>query len=98
MRKAGRGPEIDGKRRIWVVLKSICVRSKGENGVAVEERVGWGECSLGEERISPQGTPPLLPLLNSFNKHLTFTERKINTQEVTSLCSQELLLAAQKHI
>lgn len=59
------------------VLNSICVRSKRENGVAV------GRESGGEERISPQGTMPLLPLLNSFNKHLTFTERKINTQEVT---------------
>lgn len=33
----------------------------------------------------------LLLLLNSFKKHLTFTERKINTQEVTLFL--ELLLA-----
>lgn len=32
-----------------------------------------------------------LLLLNSFSKHLTFTERKINTQEVTPFL--ELLLA-----
>lgn len=40
MRKAGRALEIDGKRRIWAVLKSICVRSEGENEVVAV--AGWG--------------------------------------------------------
>lgn len=53
---------------------------RGESGDVYsvkEDEIAWG---------------PLLPLLNSFNKHLTFTGRKINTQEVTLLCSRELLL------
>lgn len=35
-RKEGRAREIDGKRWIWAVLKTICARSKAENGVV------WG--------------------------------------------------------
>lgn len=54
--------------------------------VVTEERVG--ECTLWRKTILPGGSLPLLPLLNSFNKHLTFTGRKINTQEGTLLCSQ----------
>lgn len=49
--------------------------------VDVPTRVGAvGDDALSKKRIELQG---VLLLLNSFNKHLTFTERKINTQEVT---------------
>lgn len=57
--------------------------------------VGVRSGSAVSERISPRATPPLLTLLHSFNKHLTFAGRKTNTPEVTSLCSRELLLAAK---
>lgn len=40
-RKGSRTPEIDGKRRILAIVKSICVRSKGENEV-VEGGGGGG--------------------------------------------------------
>lgn len=95
MKKAGCAPEIDGKRRIWALLKSICVRSKGGNEVAVGEMEGGGGSFLWERRISLQGTLPLLPLLNSFNKHLTFTGRKINTHRRWLPCVHELLLTAK---
>lgn len=62
MRKVSCALEIDGKRRILAILKSICVCSKGENEVMVVggERSGGGQGVgvLIEERIWLQGLPP----------------------------------------
>lgn len=57
-----------------------------DNMSSLKGRRQLGEERLWKKRILLQGT---MPLLNSFNKHLTVTERKINTQEVTH--SHEML-------
>lgn len=43
-----------------------------------------------QRRISPLGSAPLLPLLNSFNKHLTFTGKK-SIPSRGDFCVHELL-------
>lgn len=57
-----------------------------DNRSSLKGRKQLGKERLWKKRILLQGT---MLLLNSFNKHLTVTERKINTQEVTH--SHEML-------
>lgn len=57
-----------------------------DNMSSLKGRNQLGKERLWKKRILLQDT---MPLLNSFNKHLTVTERKINTQEVT--LSHEML-------
>lgn len=86
--------EIDWKRAMPLTLmeKMVDAGSPEDNLHSLKGREWWwwaGDCTLWNTMRLPQGI--MLLLLNSFNKHLTFTERKINTQEVTLFL--ELLLA-----
>lgn len=63
-RKEGCAREIDGKRWIWAVLKTIFVPSKGENGVGEEEVESRGMYSVKEDDIaSGHSASPAAPEL-----------------------------------
>lgn len=51
-RKEGCAREIDGKRWIWAVLKTIFVPSKGESGMGEEEVESRGMYSVKEDDIA----------------------------------------------
>lgn len=59
--KGGRAPQVDRKRRIWAVLKSICVHSKGENEV-----VWWWGREWGREEDIASGHPASLAAAELF--------------------------------